>query len=199
MKIKIVATTAFFVLINLGILFSQGIHVGIKGGINIANQSFTTSGVSRDTDSKIGLMLGGYLTIMISNKFDIQPELVYSQMGYSLASLNPKLVNSYDYLSLPIILKYSVYKNFSLQAGPQLGILLAASSTNGINTIDIKDSTTGLDFGGTFGIGLDFGKFNGGARYYLGFSNLYKNPPAPDFKQANYAYQLFISYTILGK
>ncbi len=176
--------------------FSQSVSGGLRLGMNIANNNITFGGVSISPSSKIGLMLGGYLTVMTSEKFGVQPELVYSQMGFTLSSSGQTVNTSFNYLSLPVILRYNVAQNFSLQAGPQLGILLAANSSNGSQTVDIKDQATGVDFGGAFGFGLDFGKFNAGARYYLGFSNLIKDTKGTDAKQTNNAFQLFIGYSL---
>ncbi|MBS1553881.1 MAG: PorT family protein [Bacteroidetes bacterium] len=178
---------------------SQNITGGIRVGTNFANQSFTTNTMSRDTDSKIGVAAGIYLTVMISQKFGVQPEVAYSQMGYNLSSTNPKFENSYNYLSVPILFRYELVKNLSFHVGPQVGILVAATSTAGTSTIDLRNDTEQIDFGGAAGFGLDFGKFNGGVRYYLGFSNLYKVPPAPDFRQKNTAFQIFVGYSLFGK
>ena len=92
-----------FLMFQSVIGLSQTINGGIRVGANFANQSFTTNSASRDTDSKIGLVAGLYLTVMISQKFGVQPEVTYSQMGYNLSLTNPKFENNYNYLSVPII------------------------------------------------------------------------------------------------
>jgi hypothetical protein len=195
---KLILSTIFYLTI-LSFCLAQGVSGGLRLGMNIANSSISASGITLSPDSKIGLMAGGYVTIMASAKFGIQPELVYSQMGSSLTISGQTAKTSFNYLSVPIILKYKVTKNFSLEAGPQLGILMSASGTSGSTTTDIKDQTTGADFGAAFGLGLDFGKFNAGARYYLGFSNLVKDTQGTDVKQTNNAFQLFIGYALFGK
>ncbi len=188
------------------VTFSQSLSFGVRGGINIANVSTTVGALpvgvtvtTASTNSKTGFQFGGYLKIMTSEKFGIQPELIYSQMGASAPSGQTGSVD-FNYLSIPVLLRYNVTENFSLQAGPQLGILLAANQSNGSTSINVKDQTNGTDFGGAFGIGLDFGKFNAGARYYLGFSNLIKNVPLGlDIQQKNYAFQLVLGYELFGK
>lgn len=76
----------------------------------------------------------------------------------------------FNYVSLPVMLRYNITENFNLQAGPQLGFLMSAKVSDGDNSIDIKDGFKGIDFGAGFGAGVDFGKFNAGIRYYLGLS-----------------------------
>ncbi|MFM8743719.1 MAG: hypothetical protein ACKODM_10415 [Cytophagales bacterium] len=46
--------------------FSQSLSFGIRGGINIAKETASSSGVSVSSDSRVGLMLGTYLTVMTS-------------------------------------------------------------------------------------------------------------------------------------
>jgi hypothetical protein len=137
---------------------------------------------------------------MSSKKFGFQPELIYSQMGYKATSLFSES-SSYSYLSLPLLLRYNLTDNFSLQAGPQVSYLLTASSKGNFGIKNIANETSTLDLGGTFGFGLDFGKFNAGGRYYLGFSNLQKNynPNSGDLEITNNAFQLFIGYKLFGK
>ncbi|MFM8743718.1 MAG: porin family protein [Cytophagales bacterium] len=111
-----------------------------------------------------------------------------------------KVSDSYNYLSLPVMLRYNASENISIQAGPQLGFLLSATSSAGSQSIDVKDQLNGIDFGGAFGLGFDFGSFNAGARYYLGLSNILKNvPTGSDLKQTNNAVQLFVGYTLFKK
>jgi Outer membrane protein beta-barrel domain len=190
----------------LSYVFSQSIGGGLRLGMNIANQSTSVGnlppGVNATvtpTSAKIGFQIGGYLKIMTSEKFGIQPEIVYSQMGFSAPSGQTGKAN-FNYLSIPVLLRYNLTENVNIHAGPQLGFVLAASETDGTNTVDIKNEINGLDFGGGFGLGVDFGKFNAGARYYLGLSNLIKNVPTGiDVAQKNNAIQIFVGYQLFGK
>jgi hypothetical protein len=200
---KKIYLSSLFITAFFSAAFSQGVSGGIRAGMNIANQTASLGSVSASIGSKIGLMVGGYVTIMTSEKFGIQPELVYSGLGSSLSSGGQTSTGSFNYLSVPVFLRYNVSENFNIQAGPQLGILLSASSTTGsAASVDIKDTVNGTDFGAAFGFGVDFGKFNAGARYYLGFSNTEKNSSqfqGQDTKLTNNAIQLFVGYTLFGK
>jgi Outer membrane protein beta-barrel domain len=178
--------------------FSQGVSGGLRVGMNIANQNQSGSGLSISSDAKIGLMAGAYLTIMASEKFGVQPELVYSQMGASTSILGSTVNNNFNYLSLPVMLRYNVTENFNLQAGPQLGLLLSASQSSGSNSVDIKNQANSIDFGGAFGLGVDFGKFNAAARYYLGFSNLAKDAPSGVSIKGT-SIQIMVGYQLFGK
>ncbi len=57
---------------------AKSTHFGFKGGLNLAILSGT---VNVDPKYKPGLMFGVYLDAAITEKFHIQPELVYSSQG----------------------------------------------------------------------------------------------------------------------
>ena len=183
------------------IVFSQKVSGGLRLGMNIANQTSTLNGLSFSADSKIGLMAGAYLTIMTSDKFGIQPELVYSQYGSSATINGRSASNNFNYLSLPVIIRYNVAEKLNLHAGPQLGMLLSATQTSGASSMDLIDQANGFDFGVALGLGVDLGDFNLGARYYAGLSNIEKNSSTqgPTVKTTNSTIQLFIGYRLLGK
>jgi hypothetical protein len=229
---KKIYLSSLFIVATFSAVFSQSVSGGLRAGMNIANQNISIGSLPQGVnatipklDPKIGFLVGGYLKIMISEKFGIQPEVVFSQMGYNqnntesisngnlTFNLNEKNIASFGYLSLPVMFRYNITENFNLQAGPQLGILLSASGTteisgapagsgiiNGSKTEDIKKGYSDIDFGGTLGLGVDFGKFNAGARYYLGLSNLLKDVPSGfDIKGTNNSIQVFVGYQLFGK
>jgi hypothetical protein len=68
--------------------------------------------------------------IPLAKNFSIQPELLYAQQGTKI-SLSYEVTNSHyksnldlNYLNIPVMLKYYVLKGLTVQAGPQIGILL---------------------------------------------------------------------------
>lgn len=196
---KIYLSFVIIVLVS-SMALAQSVSFGLRGGINIAKETASASGVSLSTDSKVGLMLGTYLTVMTSEKFGIQPELVYSSFGGSATANGQSATDSFNYLSLPVMLRYNASEIISIQAGPQLGFLLSATTSSGSQSINVKDGLNGIDFGGAFGLGFDFGAFNAGARYYLGLSNIAKNVPSgSDAKLTNSAIQIFVGYTLFKK
>jgi hypothetical protein len=167
---------------------------GVRLGVNLANQ--TESGSDSETsDSKLGFLGGFYLTANFSEKFAIQPELVFSVMGSQDKDYG--INGEFNYLSVPVLLRYNLSEHINLQAGPQLGFLLSAKADFGDDSIDIKEFVTGTDFGAAFGIGADVEKFNAGIRYYLGLSNIAKD--ATDNESVkNSAFQLFLGYRLFG-
>tara|TARA_B110000503_G_C6977721_1_gene341901 strand:+ start:178 stop:720 length:543 start_codon:yes stop_codon:yes gene_type:complete len=147
-------------VVAFGFANAQEVKYGAKAGLNMSN-------VTGDaiTLSKIGFNVGGFAEIGISEKFAVQPELLFSMLG---AKDNE---NNYDfnYILVPIMAKYFVTEELSLEAGPQVGFLMSAK----YDGKDIKDSYKSTDFGVNFGAGYNiFENINIGVRYSLGLSNI---------------------------
>ena len=101
--------------------FSQ-IGFGIKGGWNGSWINF------EEKEMVMGFHVGAFTDISLSEKFRIQPELLYSTRGV----VNPEYFYPFDlsidldYLSIPLMANYQASQKFSLQAGPEINVLLAA-------------------------------------------------------------------------
>jgi hypothetical protein len=196
---KIFITVSLVSLFTAG-AYAQGLSGGLKVGANFSNQKLSAQGESESLDSKVGFQVGGYLTSMISDKFGIQPELLYSGMGAKESDVNFNL----SYLSVPVMLRYNVAENVNLQAGPQVGFLLSAKAKYEGESEDMKEMFNSIDFGAAFGLGLDFGKINASARYYLGIANIaadefIEDSEIDDLKWKNSAFQLSVVYKLFGE
>jgi opacity protein-like surface antigen len=165
MKRIILAAMAVMVF---GFANAQKTRFGVKGGLNI---STVVGGGVDDTKSLIGFHVGGFAEIHVVEKFFIQPELLYSTQG---TKVDGPFGNDSDvklnYLNIPVLAKYYFIENkFSVEAGPQLGILLSAKSDGS----DIKDFTRSTDLGFNIGAGYNFtDNLSVGLRYTIGLSPL---------------------------
>ena len=178
----------FFLLTVLTVLGftnvnAQEVEFGVKGGLNFANISGDNT---KDLGAVTAFNFGVVSEIHISEKFSFQPELMYSGQGYS----PDDNIVALSYLNIPLIGKYYVTKGLSLEAGPQLGFLLAAKNEK----TDVKDAFKTFDFGVNFGLGykLESG-LNFGARYNLGLTNI-NNLDNSSFKNKNGVIQVSIGY-----
>jgi len=165
-------------LISLTLSIAQ-VNFGAKAGVNFSDIT------GDDVDSFTGrtaFHVGVVAEIMVSDMFAVQPELLYSAQGSdweedfdgeTFSGEGP-----IDYLNIPIMAKYFVGEGgFSVEAGPQVGILLSAKYKDDDFEEDIKDDLKGIDFGVNFGIGYKMESgLNFGARYNLGLTDANDNP-----------------------
>lgn len=177
-------------------LFGQ-IRGGARVGANVSNLKFKGGGFSETDKAKFGPLVGFYLIAMLNDDLEIQPELYYSSMG-SIYSEDTDYKTVLGYLALPVLVRYNFTENFHAVIGPQLGFLLSAKEKGPDGDEDYKDITKGLDFGGTIGVGADFGKINAGLRYFFGFSDINDDGGA-DFTVKNSAFQIILGYQLFGE
>jgi hypothetical protein len=147
-------------------LFAQT-SFGVRGGMNVSNMKIPLLGSS----SKVGLNIGAFAQVPINENFVVQPEIAYSAMGGIINFFGSYKVSS-DYVSLPILVKYNL-NNFSLGFGPQIGYLISAKSTDGVEVNRMTNEYKSIDISGIFN--ADFSISENiilGARYQLGFSNI---------------------------
>ncbi|TDX09484.1 porin family protein [Flavobacterium sp. S87F.05.LMB.W.Kidney.N] len=178
MKKVILAAIA---VMAFGFANAQDVKFGLKGGINLS--SF--SGDIEDASSKVGFQVGGFAEFKLTDKFSIQPELLYSTQG---AKFEESEVNYFykekintNYLNVPVMAKYYVASKFSVEAGPQIGFLLSAKDKweemyygeKNSGTDDAKDDIKSVSFGLNVGAGYDFTEnVSVGVRYNFGLSNI---------------------------
>lgn len=180
------------IVFGLTNLNAQEVKFGAKAGLNLAS---ITGDETDGIESRTAFHVGAVAEISVSDKFSVQPELLYSAQGAKDSFEGIDFDAKIDYLNLPIMAKYYVAEGFSLELGPQVGFLLSAKAEGGGESIDFKDETKGIDFGANFGVGykLESG-LNFGARYNLGLSNINDGEDSDDFKNQNSVIQLSVGY-----
>jgi opacity protein-like surface antigen len=195
--LSIVAVLAF------GFANAQEVKFGVKGGINLS----TLTGDNDEASSKVGFQVGGFAEIKLTDKFSVQPEVLYSLQGakseFSEFGLNSKSTLNLSYLNIPVMAKYYVAEKFSLEAGPQIGFLLSAKDDTKVTMggesssekINVKDDYKSIDFGVNFGAGYDFTEnLSAGLRYNLGLSNIAETVEGESYKVKNSVFSLSVGY-----
>lgn len=183
---KIKSLLIAFSVIAITVTASYGqtdnpLRVGVKGGINLAN--LRTDEVD-DNNMKVGLNLGLFAKLPVSNAFSIQPEILYSSKGSKLTYDNFVMGEgeyrfNLNYLEMPVLGVIHIGKNFNIHAGPYVAFLASSNikDMNDDGTIeDIKDLDADkfnrFDYGIAGGIGADIGGFIFGARYNYGLKEV---------------------------
>jgi len=187
---KKLLATAVALLLVAGL--TAQISFGPRAGFNLTNmsESIEGSGFSPDTDFRPGFQVGLVVNIPVLGDFlSIQPGLLFAQQGarFNLEFFGTEMKStiSINYLQMPINaqLGFGVGNNARvlLQAGPYLGFALGGNISIEIsgetNSEDIQfGSNPGemnrFDLGVGFGAGVEFGRFQVGLGYNLGFANL---------------------------
>ncbi len=116
--------------------------IGIKGGFN---GSSMISDLPDEFKGRIkpSYYIGIFTEIDLGSGFELQPELVYSRQGDKYrnvdfkSDLNAEVSSTLNYLNIPIVAKYRIWRDFSVLCGPQLGININR------NEIDIKSKIGG--------------------------------------------------------
>ncbi|WP_166384868.1 porin family protein [Polaribacter sp. 11A2H] len=182
-KVLLVTLLTVLSIVNAN---AQDIEFGVKAGLNFASiNGDNTKDLGTVTSFNFGLMA----EIPFTEKFSIQPELLFSGHGFSTGSDTNDFV-ALNYLNIPLMGKYYVTKRLSFEAGPQVGFLLSATDDN--TKADVKNAYKDLDFGVNLGLGykLDNG-LNFSARYNVGLSDI--NEVKTD-KNRNGVFQVSVGY-----
>jgi opacity protein-like surface antigen len=203
---KVILTTMMFCSIYG---FSQDFKFGVKGGLNVASQDITVQdneGISTSLKNVIGINIGVFGQFKVSEKFYLQPELFYSMQGQALEIVfdgqMAVLTQEVNYIVLPVMAKYYTGKKFSIQAGPQLGLLVAATKKADSSipwlpssSEEAKSNYNSTDFGLNFGLSYDFSKnVSLATRYYIGLSDAKKIVSEESSASKNRVFSLGVEY-----
>lgn len=152
---------------------AQLVKIGIKGGLNYANQNgsdITINSTNYQTSAITSYHAGLVAEIKLVDSFAIQPELLYSTQGATYKNAVEEFQNELGYLSIPIMAKIYLNKVVSLELGPQASFLLSER-----NNFDVKDANT-FDFAANAGLGFKITKsFFLEGRYSLGLTDASKD------------------------
>lgn len=157
---------------------SAQLRFGIKAGPNFANLDGELN-----TSTRTSFHVGAVIEIKASQKFSIQPELVYSSQGAKVTAGTLTEIN-YNYMTVPVLVKYYLIADtFSIEAGPQFSFLI---EDNVKNTFETKS----FDFGAVGGVGINITKsLFVQAHYVIGLSDT-----SSDANVTNRVIQLSLGY-----
>lgn len=125
----------------------EPVRFGIKGGLNVSQfseQELNTKSL------KPGFNAGAFVNIPLSEKFAIQPEVMYNQLGAksivnstetvsgdTTVKIKDNFTTSLNYISVPVMLQMKPADNFYIEAGPEISYFM-----NGKNTGETTVTTT---------------------------------------------------------
>lgn len=161
-------TLRYFFIVGLALVCMQANSqsMGVKAGLNISS----VGGDSEGIESRFGYHAGVFYDMKINDVLGFQPEVVFSSQG-AQAEENSDLKIIYNYVNVPLMLKYYVNENLNIQGGPQFGVLTSAKAKLDDDDEDLKDMLETFDMGVGLGLGYEINKLQFTARYNLGLTN----------------------------
>lgn len=171
-------------------LYAQ--EYGIKAGLNLSNIYSRLNGdvISDGADAHTGFHIGLSAEYPIAKSISFETGLMLSTKGYSIKEdgyFSIASTTNLYYLDIPLTAK-AAYKIGGIKIfanlGPYVGVGLSGKVSSEGNLLGISGSTESdvewgedgdyerLDYGLTFGAGVEFGKFTVGASYELGLADI---------------------------
>lgn len=188
-------------IMTLSFVKAQDISYGLKAGLNLSDWHTSNADANDIYKMKTAFHVGGFVQFGLSDKFAVQPEVLYNVMGtvvdVDVTALRAADADSFtyalSYISVPVMLQYKATDALHLELGPQLGILMSANQKYDGESEDFKDELETVDFGVNIGAGYQLENgllFN--VRYCYGLSNFVKDTGDEWYK--NNVFQFSVGY-----
>ncbi|MEN8194844.1 MAG: porin family protein [Bacteroidota bacterium] len=187
-----------YIILSLILLTTSNIfgqkksNFGLNAGLTYSSiYGFDKSYIPHERSLAMGYLVGITFEYEINEDISIITNLNYEKkiIGHKLVSndegegLKPdvvKMTMNYNYITLPILLKYDFSSNFYINAGPYVGYLINRIDKGGGYSEDTSEFTEKMDFGLTTSIGylilLDKNKISFELRNNLGLINTSSYP-----------------------
>ncbi len=137
---------AAFLMAGTFISNAQDTKFGVKAGADIATVKVDLGPpFGTASASETGFFVGAFVDLGISEKFSVQPEVLYVA------------ITDMNFVSVPVLAKYSIAESFSLVAGPSLNYFLDAEEDEFKVNVDfgaIYDITENLDVNAKYSLGM---------------------------------------------
>jgi hypothetical protein len=204
---KLLLATTF---VALSTAVSAQLSLGLRGGINVANQTYKSESLSISPNTITGLTFAGIIELELAENFAIQPELVFVQKGFmfDLTDLfgNEEVSKTrLNHIEIPILAKYKFggeKVGAYLATGPSFGYAISASTEyngekekfEGDDWDNYNRFEVGFNLGGGIGIKIGSGQIFIDARYMLGLNNLIDDMDNEDVKARNKGISISLGY-----
>ena len=175
------------------------VKVGLTGGLNIAN-TVDAYNSNYSTGSIAAWNAGLYLDIPLVYPLSFEPEVLFSQKGYSAQTTDGNLTSRSNFIDVPLLAKFHLAPGFNFLIGPQLSFLTSTTNTydNGFAVTEqdhynYNNNTTFVD--GVVGVSFDLNRaVELRARYTIDFNEDNGNGTyVPAYR--NQVFQLGLGFT----
>jgi hypothetical protein len=165
-------------------LFAQIPGLGVKGGVNLATQEISGEDAGDDGLEMLPAFVGGvFMTFPMASWLDLQPEVLYSVKGSHFAESGFSGSVLIDYLEVPLLLRVSRHGSgrmgFYGAGGPYAAFKMRARTRvkfgGSTEEMDVGEDVETMDFGLSFGGGVEFGSLVFDGRYSYGLKDIDKD------------------------
>jgi len=168
----------------------QETEVALKAGLNVNDLGSSKVGMY----NTVGFHVGMGLELIANSNFSLQPEIQYSQQGASPVK-NRESVFVYNYINLPVLIKWYVIDDMDFHIGPQVGLLVSAQQKNDLGSANITEQVNGMDVAIVGGLHYRFHQKAGAVvRYNLGLSNTNEQRVIYENRLTNRVLQIGLHY-----
>lgn len=112
------------------------ISFGIKGGLDMSN-IVKTNDPNFNTSFKAGFNAGVLLDIHLVGPLAFEPEILFSQKGYSAQTTYGQFDQRTNFIDAPLLANFKLAPGFHFVIGPQVSFLMSTTNTydNGFSTV----------------------------------------------------------------
>lgn len=180
--------------------FSQEIHYGIVGGLNVTNlrNDWVSKTDFMTEKSKIGGYAGGYIYKTLSDKGEVFGEVAITTIGAKFVDKQGNASEDFSFnangtmLHIPLYYQYNFNDKFSFHGGGYLGLILSLNGA-GSNEFGGNVKANTLDLGLLGGLKYKItSEISGVVRYNLGLLDI----DADTDKNSNSIFQIGIQYQL---
>jgi len=182
MKVQSLIIVLVLFIISSSEINAEGVSSkGVKFGFN--SSKFTGKDIPGKGIAPIpGLTLGYFINYEVSNRFSLQPELLFTTKGSRINTVGDiYLHNIFTYIEIPVLAKWTFITekkwNPYLHGGPSLDFKLLAFNEEGF-----PEDFRKIDLGLILGAGIRFNKISLGMNYNHGFLNFDRSDENIDLK-----------------
>ena len=164
------------------------ISFGVKGGLITTNVTGIPEEWEDEQSYRTSFSGGVFMNYAFDEALSLQPELLYVPKGFKGVLydgfINVEMTPSFDFLELPILLKYTFSGSDKFRPcvflGPSIGIVMNSELKISVgwlsSGIDMSSFTSDADFGIVAGAGIGYetkyGLLTFDARFQRGFTNI---------------------------
>lgn len=194
---KSILVLAMMVFTTSIVSAQEMVRFGAKGGVNFTNM---TSDGFDDNNSRTGFHLGLLAEVPVSERFSIQPEVLYATQGTEATILGETVEREYklDYIQVPVLAKLYLFRGLSLEVGPSFNFLVEEETeyTSNVGEATIEnDLGSTFEFGGAVGLSFNFtNQFFASARYTQGFTDAFDSENWDEDATNNNGFQLGVGF-----